>query len=220
MVILDENTMTKVELEANRLKKEYSEKIEENIAELRKLRHDMKNHFVIIDGYAHDNDTKKIISYVERMTTEYTSHYTITTPSKLISSLLNSKYQLCQKKKIKFSFSQNFNDIYLDDFDILTILGNLLDNAILASGKCEHSYISLDITQQNSYLKIHCQNNHTEHLAEENHKLLSTKENDGKPHGLGLENVQQTVDRQSGTMNIQYDSSTFIVTIIIPNYKK
>ena len=220
LFVLDENMKTKFELEANRLKKEYSEKLEENISELRKLRHDIKNHFIIINGYAHNNNTEKIISYITRITTEYSSYDTVTTPSDFVSSILSSKQQICKNQNIQFDILTDFQEIYFDDFDMLTILGNLLDNAIFASGKCENGFISLKISQRDSYLNIYCQNNHKEQLIEENHKLISTKKEDRQNHGLGLGNIQQIVEKENGSMHIKYDDSIFEVSITIPNYKK
>lgn len=214
--VMDENRKTKIELEINRLKKEYTQKLDANVKELKQLRHDMKNHFIVIDGYARENNTEQIIAYVHHMTGESYSNHTITTPSPVVSSLLNAKAAICTQQGILFSLEQDFVKIYFSDFDILTILGNVLDNAIRAAGACTNGKISLEIKQKASYLVIDCENNYCEELVEENQLLLSTKQEEG--HGLGLGNVQQTIEALNGSMHISHESHTFHINLEIPNY--
>ena len=106
----------------------------------------------------------------------------------------------------------------MDDFSIITILGNLIDNAIAASVKCEHSWMTLSMNQQDSYLEIHMQNNHMETILEKDGVFQSTKEKDGFLHGLGIKNIRSTVEQLNGQIEISYTKDTFDVSILVPNY--
>ena len=50
--IIDENTKYKIQLELDKMQEEYSAQLDEKLNELHSLRHDMKNHLIVIDGYA------------------------------------------------------------------------------------------------------------------------------------------------------------------------
>lgn len=47
------------------------------------------------------------------------------------------------------------------------MLGNILDNAITAASKLDNGYINLAIKQADTYLAIHCENNHHEKSKKE-----------------------------------------------------
>lgn len=209
---------SRVQIEVNRLEQEYYDKLEESLASLRSLRHDMKNHLIVINGYAQQNNTDKIISHIKKLTSIYETDYVFTTSSDVVSSIINAKYQLCKNHNITLELNQNFTDIQLDDYTILTILGNLLDNAIRAAGKTTNGKITLDFVQKGSYLTIKCINNHQEKIVEKDGDFKSSKEDAPVLHGIGLKNVKKAVDDARGIISFQYDDSTFEVSISIPNY--
>ncbi len=217
--VLHENLQTKVALEANKLKQEYSECLTDNIVHLRKLRHDMNNHLVIIKGYANQNNTDRIIRYINHLTESLKEQNVIATPSEFLSSILNQKYLICKEKQITFHFKQQFQELYCEDFDLITIVGNMLDNAIEAAERCEPGVIDLHIYQQHSYLFIKCENNYAGEIREENGRFLSTKQDPLKEHGYGIENIRHAVKRLNGTVQINYHDHTFCMTIALPNYR-
>ena len=52
LILIEENANYKMQAEINRLQKDYALQIDENLKTLRSVRHDIKNHLIIIDGYA------------------------------------------------------------------------------------------------------------------------------------------------------------------------
>jgi len=80
--------------------------------------------------------------------------------------------------------------------------------------------ITLDIyaKQKDTFLQITCKNNHTEKIVKKNGDFVTTKENPGMFHGLGIKNVQNSVEELNGTLDIQHTDSTFTVSILMPNY--
>ena len=216
--VLDENTHNKIEAEKNSIQKDYYTHVEANLKKLSILRHDFKNHLIIIQGYADQGDNEKLKKYIQSLHEELTPTDLINTPSQLISSILNAKNEECRRQNISFHFEQAFSKVSIEDFDIVTILSNLLDNAITAAAKCESGSIYLKILQTGTYLDIDCVNDHAEQIKEERNVFHTTKTEQKEIHGLGITSMRKTVEKLRGKINIDYTDNSFHVNILLPNY--
>ena len=218
LALVAENTRQKIQYEIQRMEQTYSEHIDANLKELHSIRHDMKNHLIIIDGYASQQNYEKIHSYINRITDSFHSEPLFDTPSNTVSALLNEKYQLARRQNITCQIYTDFPYVHIDDFSIITILGNLFDNAITAACKCEKGWIHADLSQSDSYLALEIQNNHIETIKEHNGDFLSTKEDTHMLHGIGIKNVRKAVEALNGQLSISYTEDTFTVHVLVPNY--
>ena len=76
---------------------------------------------------------------------------------------------------------------------------------------------------EDTYLAIHCENNHHEKIKKREGRFISSKPSSvskANPlHGLGLISVTNNVNKYGGTIDINYNDTTFIVDILIPNYR-
>ena len=216
--LMTENTQSQILLEQSQMTADYSTQIESNLTELKNLRHDIKNHLRILDGYACEDDYDAIHDYISNITYNYTDAPLFHTVSDVVSALLNTKYQSAQQKGIRFDIIYEFPYLHVDDFSIITILGNLIDNAITAADKCENGWISLSLTQMDSYLEIHIRNNHKEIISERNGEFQTTKTDNKSLHGLGIKNIRSTVKQLNGQIDITHSDKEFDVNILIPNY--
>lgn len=215
---IEKNIETELLIEKSKLMSDYSNQIEENLKELHSLRHDIKNHLLIIDGYASQENYTEIHNYIHRINEQFTTTPLYDTPSNVVSALLNSKYKVARKHNLDFSIDWAFSGIYMEDFYIVTILGNLIDNAITAASKCENGFIKLRMEQQESYLKIEIENNHIETINETNGNFQTTKTDTKFRHGLGIKNIRSTVEQLNGQIDIHYTDEIFEVEVLVPNY--
>ena len=161
----------------------------------------------------------KLLTYIQSIQETLVPTKLIQTPSPLLSSLLNAKNEDCKLKGITLDFVQNFPELIMDDFHLVTIMSNLLDNSITAAAKCPESTITLRMVQLDSYLEIDCTNPHCEKLLPKGNIFLTTKEPEKEIHGLGITSMRRAVDSLHGTLTINYTSDTFHVVISVPNYK-
>ncbi len=65
--ILEENMQMQIQLEKSKLTAEYSDTIDKRLKELHSLRHDMRNHFLTIDGYASMKRSESIHQYISQI---------------------------------------------------------------------------------------------------------------------------------------------------------
>jgi len=202
------------------LEEDFIKNINDSLQTLSKVRHDFKNHLIILDGYAERKDTDKLQAYIHKINEEIGATKLYDTSHNLISSLLNAKNAVCEKEHITFNVEHHFYSIAIDDFSIITILGNIIDNAITAASKTTQGVINLSIIQLDSLIEITCKNNHCETITEKDGKLLTTKKSERGFHGIGLGNVKTCVENLNGTLDIHYTDSEFEVRIELPNYAK
>lgn len=209
-----------IELSKYEMEEAYTEQINQSVKTLSKLRHDFKNHLIILADYAKNNRNGDILDYIQKINDTLAATKVYDTPHTLISSMLNAKNMLAAQNSVTLDVSYDFNKIFLDDVTLVTILGNLLDNAITAAAKTADGTVSFSINELDSFLEIICENNHCEHIVEKNGVLQSTKTDTAAPHGIGLQNVRGCVDALHGKFQLNYDDTIFRVEILLPNYAK
>ena len=216
--MMNEQIQQRVLIEKYSMQLSYTKDVDESLKALSKLRHDFKNHLLIIDGYARKNELDKQKEYICKLNDEIGATKIYDTQSTLVSSILNTKNAICEKQGVILSVNDQFHTINIDDFHMITILGNILDNAITAAAKTGKGRIDLSMIQLDSYLEITCKNNHCEKIKKRNGSLLTTKKFDTGNHGLGLGNVKDSVERLHGHLNLEYDEKYFSIRIVLPNY--
>lgn len=201
----------------------YYEDVSDALLQVSKLRHDFKNHLIIISDYIERKEPDLALHYIQRISDlSHVAVEEVFTNNSTVSAVLNIKRQECRKQNIPFHMQLSFPRIYqLEDIHIVAILGNMLDNAITATGKLAESKrdICLAIRQMDTYLDIVCQNTFdgTLHFGK-NGTLLTTKHTSHRHHGLGIPNMRDAVEQYGGELELTYDDSTFIVHILVPNH--
>lgn len=216
--ILEEQMTQKLLVDKYEMELSYFGNIQDSLENLSRIRHDFKNHLIVLDSYAAQDRIPELRNYISRVNTELINTKLISTPDDLISSILNTKNAVCQKQNVTFLTNCDFQKRYLSDFAVITILGNILDNAITAASHTPNGRVELSQLQADGYLEISCKNNYNGIIKEKNGAFTSTKEDTHALHGLGIGTVRKCVNSLHGTMKIDYDSTNFFVEILVPNH--
>lgn len=218
LTLTEENAGYKIQAEINRLQKDYAVQAEETLKDLRSIRHDIKNHLIIIDGYARQKNFEKIREYIHKIYRRFSEIPLIQTPSVIVSAILNEKSELARQKGIPCKITCDFTHMSADDFSMTTILGNLLDNALTAASKCPGGWMNVSFRQVDSSLIITIDNSHAESISEKNGVFASTKSDQPHLHGIGIKNVRKAVKDLNGQIEVYYTDDVFHVGITLPNY--
>lgn len=213
-----ENQILMLQQEQNKIKTDisYYEILEKQNADLRIYAHDAKNHLTAIRNL---NDNPEIELYVSEMLNNLNEYSNVCHSGNKILDVIIDKYVTeCSINNIKFHFDvRNNNLIGLEYHDTVSILGNLLDNAIEASVKSKERYISFETDFRNDYSVIIISNScDTQPQFDDNNTLTTTKKNK-LLHGLGLRSVKKTIKKYEGDLAIEYnsDEKMFVVTIML-----
>ncbi len=149
--IIEENTNYRFKLELDKMEQEYSAKLDDKLNQLHSLRHDMKNHLIVIDGYASQHNDKKIHEYIHNISEDLSLTNAVDSGSHIVSALIAEKEDKAKSQNIRCEINISTPGINIDDFSITTIIGNLFDNAIKAAAECEHGWIVLPHTDRLIY---------------------------------------------------------------------
>lgn len=136
-----------------------------------------------------------------------------------IDLLLDYKCQKMEREGIHFSA-----DIKVDSLpgsvsgeDYMIIWGNLLDNAIEASQKCEAEArkIHLEIRSVNEMFMLRIRNTCLEKPGKGRRNWLMTTKEDSIRHGWGMVNVKQIVESAGGEIDYTCEENWFQVNVLI-----
>ena len=186
---------------------------------IRKLKHDYKNHMIVLMRYFEDNNKKAGIKYIENLIGDFYSSGNISETGNIaVDSLLNYKLKDYKNKNInlKTELTIPSENLFVLDYHIDIILGNLLDNAIYAVDNCDKKEITVVIKYINKALFIRIENtfNGKVNKSKENFKTIKT---DKKNHGYGLKNVKRIVELYNGQIDVKYIEDKFLFEIFLYN---
>ena len=134
----------------------------------------------------------------------------------IVNSILNTKYREAREKKIVFVVKVNdLSTLKIKDEDIVLILSNLLNNAIEACEKSERPVIKVKIMKEQKQIIIAVINTIDKEPKEECGKFITSKEENTELHGIGIQNIKDTVEKYGGTCVIRYDQMIFQFIIVI-----
>ncbi|MGN1406109.1 MAG: sensor histidine kinase [Erysipelotrichaceae bacterium] len=185
---------------------------EQDDENIRRMYHDIKNIVNSID----DVGTARIIREEINQTLKGYALHTFCSNS-LINAIISSKAEIASKEGIRFECFVNIEDYApIGNSDIVSVFGNLLDNAIEALRKVpeEEKIIRLKVIDNGQYLIIKSENYYDGKLAKEGEHYLTTKDNK-KEHGIGLRSIEYVAQKYNGKVTVNSDNNLFSVCVIM-----
>ncbi|MDD3339661.1 MAG: GHKL domain-containing protein [Lachnospiraceae bacterium] len=201
------------------VQREYYNSLLEEYRQVRMFRHDIKNHMITLDILLKNQDISHAKEYLQELLDGASSNdVSFHTSSAALNATLHSKNTLASSKGISCDFHLDVKErLLISDFDLCTIVGNILDNAIAASADLHMTDpIYLKMFTKNSNLIFHLKNHYvpeTIRLSAKG-KLLTSK--DTQLHGLGLQCVEHSLKKYNGLIDYKLGEQ-FELTLILPN---
>lgn len=186
--------------------------------EQKRILHDYNNQICCIQGLLKSGKYQEAEIFVDKLTDSFIEEIeNVDVHNPIINVVLNQKYRLAKKKEISILFYANdLSDLWLEEQDIVSLLSNLLDNAIEASEKLENNrIIQMKLIRENRQFVLSIRNPVSEPVSIENDQIQTGKE-DKKKHGIGLKNVQMVLDKYDGIGMMRYEEGNFYYTAVIP----
>lgn len=187
--------------------------------EIQKARaHDYLNHLNVLLALAEQNNSVEEIKYIkEQIGASSEIVDIIDTGNAVINAVLNYKYREAKKKSIIMPLIiDDLSNLKISESDIVTILSNILDNAIEATEKCDNKKIVLQISKQDQKHLLYIDSSNTclpdLFIEEKHHTTKENKEN----HGYGISNIKYTVEKNNGECIIDQKDGIFRIIITIP----
>lgn len=182
--------------------------------------HNMTHSLKAIEQLAMEHNVESIREIVEDLTGrltqrtiyEYSNH-------RMLNTILSEYVTKAEKKEIKF-------DVYVEpgcivkqikDIDLVSMLGNILDNAFEAASKVNIPSVvfRMFMHEKGKMCIIKVVNDYEEDIIEKNGIVQTTKKEKGI-HGIGLKSISKTAEKYNGSYTYYTEDKKFYAILILP----
>lgn len=217
---LSENAKQELELVYQRAEVERLTKIAHWNDSYNEIIHNISHYLKVIGQLAYERKNDEICKVVDKLNgklnreeiCEYSNH-------KMLNIILSEYSVKADNVGVGFDVyvEPGCNLNHIQDVDLITMIGNLLDNAIWATSKItKDSTIVVRIFMQKDgkLCVIKVVNDFEEALKEVKGKLISTKKEAGV-HGIGLSSVSKIVEQYSGYLEYYIIDGKFNAVLVM-----
>lgn len=207
-------------VEAN-YRKHYADNAKSQYEEIRRIRHDMKQSYTVIQQLVSEERYNELKQYLTQMNEQIIgTESTITTNHAIVNAILNNKLSAAKKHGIK-TLCNTVKDLHIgqiEEIDLCHLIGNLLDNAIEAAIKCSSDsikYIEISITERNKILIITVKNSYD---YEKLNPTLKTSKLNKTEHGFGIKTIRQIAKKYNGFADFYTENTMFCCSVTLQIY--
>lgn len=197
-------------------KETYYKNMEEHHKEIRIIKHDLQNQLTVLDGYMQlekwDKAKKELESMMNDVNGSNQKYYTSNIG---VNTILNAKEKEMKEKNIRCCFEiQIPKKLNITNRDMTGVLGNILDNAIEASERCEEErFVELMLYYKNHFIVLECTNSANRDVQE-----LRTIKADKRNHGWGMKSIEQIVEKYNGSTEWKCEDREFKMEICLRDF--
>ncbi len=185
--------------------------------DMRGWRHDYHNHMQVMKAQLALGNLEEIQEYLNALEKELDHVDTLVKSGNLMTdAILNSKLTLARRQKIRINCNAKIPErISVEDVDLCVILGNLMDNALVACKQIaeENRFLRIYMKVNKSQLYLSIQNSAKEDPDFNEQNYITKKRGN---HGLGMKRVQTAVEKYQGYLNLANEPGIFAAEVTIP----
>ena len=172
------------------------------------IRHDIANHLSVIEEMRRDEEGQKILKRIDKSTRNFMG-------IPVVDCLIREKEKRCAKEGIVFvKEGVPFTEMNISEYELVSLLANLLDNAIEATKDVVDKRISIMTKLQQGYLKIVVENTKLSDETPIQNNFRTTKK-DKKKHGIGNYIIREIVEKNGGRITWKDEGGVMKVTVLL-----
>lgn len=194
---------------------EKADELEKTQQQIRLLKHDMKNHTLVILSCLEAGRPEEAERYAGEILDKLNKMYTyVHVGNSLLSYIINSKLSKAAEQGLEIKAEiENLSFSYMDSVDFSALLGNMLDNAICGALASKGKRLEVSIGARRGFDVITVRNSIDGSVLEKNPGLRTSKEEPG--HGLGLQQIRAVAEKYEGTIDIYEKEGLFVVSVLL-----
>lgn len=218
---LNHNLQNSLIISDQSLRLNYYQKLLTMDEHLQELVHDTTHYMKAIRILLDDGHADKALALISELDTKLdTTILTRYSKNDILNAILTEKSELAQSQNIQMSIDvlPDITFAELPSADIISILSNLLDNAIEACLARNNSrVVQLTITKknENNFYVIIVKNTFDKAPVLRDGQFVSTK-TDTKLHGIGTKSIRHAVENNHGFVNYSIEGGFFVATVVLP----
>ncbi|MDE7286984.1 MAG: GHKL domain-containing protein [Lachnospiraceae bacterium] len=194
---------------------EMADEIQRTQQQIGLLKHDMKNHTLVILSYLEEDKTEEAKRYAGEILDKLNRMYTyVNIGNSLLSYILNSKLSLAKEQGVEIKAEiENLPFSYMDSVDFSSLLNNMLDNAVCAALHSRRKKLEVNIASKKGIDVITVRNSIDGSVLDKNPELKSSKEEPG--HGYGIKQIKTIAEKYNGNVDIYENKEMFIISVML-----
>ncbi len=187
----------------------------ESMAVVNQHYHDMKHQIKALSRMENGENRQAYLTELESHIAAYDA--VVRTGNDFLDTVLTEKKLACQSKHISMSCIADGGQMnFMDELDLYTLLGNILDNAIEANEKIEDMekrWISVQVQNKKGVILVEVMNPFWGEI-EFNNDLPNTTKSDRESHGYGVSGIKTITEKYGGHMVIKAENHKFLLRLI------
>lgn len=204
----------------SRLLKEHLHNVEDLVNSLNTQRHEHTRHIQTVQAMLYLDEFDKALEYLDGIAENYQDLQDLVyVGNPALTALLNSKRKVAEMKHIDFEFAIKCSTSHMGikPWDLCSILGNLLDNALEAAMEgTNDKRVNLEIKYEHAAYIFYIYNSGPRISAAQRDKLFqpgyTTRNSAGR--GFGLYLVEKLVCKYQGSIRLVTEPrTTFIISL-------
>lgn len=184
--------------------------------ELRRVKHDMSNQLLAIQGYLKNGDYEGSEAYIKTLLKTIEGNTSgIKTGNSALDAILSTKKALAESKEIKCNMDVQIpRGLSMAPVDVCIIFGNALDNAIEACERIEdgEKKIQLFLIERENKLLCHLTNTTS---LDSMKGVAKTSKSDQENHGFGLNNMREALAKYDSEPIIELKDGIFSLKFVV-----
>lgn len=191
------------------------------IEDISRVKHEMKNKLFCIRELLRSGRVKEAQKMCEDAESELSDVPAIfCTDNIYLNALLNMAYKKSVDNQVAFNYTIKTNLADIDESDLISLLGNLIDNAFEALHKLKSDkFLQITIFEKDNYYMCSVKNSILGSVIYRNPELETTK-SDKRFHGHGLKIVKQIVKKYNGNISFSENDNVFDVSFMLERGKR
>ncbi len=187
--------------------------------ELRKFRHDIKNHFICLEQLLKDGNIEELNAYFQDLEKSFSSQEKLYfSGNHIVDAILNYDLSRNCSDYVKITIFGSLAEIRtVTSKDLCTLFSNILSNAIAAANECtadNKPELTIRFQSGTQYFSIEVSNSIRKNEQINFYKKM--KQNRDRNHRLGLNKIKEVTEKYNGSFEQYINGQTLITGIYLP----
>lgn len=201
----------------NDMRTDYYETLRDTIETTNIRYHDFKHQIARLRAMGESGERDAVLDEMSASVEAYDG--IAKTGNAALDVVLTEKSLECLRKDIRFTYMVDIDCLTgMGDYDVYSVFGNALDNAIEASERLddpERRVIKLTGVRRGELANIHV-TNYFDRVKRDGDGNLVTSKADASTHGYGVKSIRMAIGRLGGDVDITAVDGIFDLNIVLP----